>query len=50
MLLAVERDGATCLETRRHLPQGKGRNIICIRCGMLLGRVRTPKLGSLLDY
>ncbi len=49
MLLTAD-GGATCLETKVHVPHRNGTNLVCLRCGMLLGSSEEPELGSLLDY
>ena len=50
MLLVATPDEAHCLKTQTHLPAKVGSNMICYRCGMLLGTADESKLGSLLDY
>ena len=48
-LLAVE-DETNCLRTQRHKPHAEGGRKVCYRCGLIMGRCSTPKLGTLLDY
>jgi len=50
MLLVAAPDEAYCLKTQTHVPAKVGANVVCYRCGMLLGTAEEPKLGSLLDY
>ena len=47
--MAVD-DETYCLKTQAHAPVSNGTNIVCYRCGMLLGASDEQKLGSLLDY
>ena len=39
-----------CLKSHNHAPARIGKNVVCYRCGMLLGTSEVPALGSLLDY
>jgi hypothetical protein len=50
MLLTAASDETNCLKTQAHFPARVGLNIVCYRCGMLLGPAEEPKLGTLLDY
>ncbi len=50
MLLTAIPEETYCLKTDKHAPARLENNIICYRCGMLLGSSEQPKLGSLLDY
>jgi hypothetical protein len=50
MLLTAVPDEAHCLKTQAHVPARIGSNIVCYRCGMLLGTADESKLGTLLDY
>ncbi len=50
MLLMAVDDETYCLKTQAHAPHCNGANLVCYRCGMLLGPCDEPKLGSLLDY
>jgi hypothetical protein len=50
MLLAAVPEETYCLQTQKHVPVQVGRNVVCYRCGMLLGTAQEPKLGTLLDY
>ena len=50
MLLSAVDDETYCPRTQAHVPYQHGRNLICYRCGMLLGTVEGQDLGSLLDY
>ena len=38
-----------CLRTQAHAPTRVGVNLVCYRCGMLMGAFDGPELGSLLD-
>jgi hypothetical protein len=50
MLLTAVPEETYCLKTQKHVPWKVGSNIICYRCGFLLGRAEGVQLGSLLDY
>lgn len=50
MLLASIPEETYCLQTQKHVPVKVGQNLVCYRCGMLLGTAEEPNLGSLLDY
>ncbi len=50
MLLHAIPEETYCLKTQEHPPARTGSNIICYRCGMLLGSTDEPALGTLLDY
>ncbi len=50
MLLNAEADETYCLKTQNHVPARVGANLVCYRCGMLLGPSDDAKLGTLLDY
>ncbi|HEY6282533.1 MAG TPA: hypothetical protein VIW22_01255 [Nitrososphaerales archaeon] len=50
MLLVAVPDEGYCLKTQTHVPTKVGSNMICYRCGMLLGTAGETKLGTLLDY
>jgi hypothetical protein len=50
MLLIAAPDEASCLKTQTHVATKVGSNMICYRCGMLLGAADEAKLGTLLDY
>ncbi|HXW36315.1 MAG TPA: hypothetical protein VEJ36_00175 [Nitrososphaerales archaeon] len=43
-------DETYCLRSQVHAKRCTGRNHVCYRCGMLLGRCDCPSLGSPLDY
>ncbi|MDE1857571.1 MAG: hypothetical protein KGI26_00690 [Thaumarchaeota archaeon] len=50
MLLSAIPEETYCLRTQEHVPVRSGDNLVCYRCGMLLGASDEPKLGTLLDY
>ena len=50
MLLIAVPEETYCLKTQSHAPARSGSNMICYRCGMLLGTTGEPGLGTLLDY
>lgn len=50
MLISAVDDETYCPRTQTHVPCQNGKNLICYRCGMLLGTVQSPDLGSLMDY
>ena len=50
MLLNSVPEETSCLKTERHAPWWDGSNIICYRCGFLIGEAEDGELGSLLDY
>ena len=50
MLLTATPEETYCLKTQNHVPTKVGENLICYRCGMLLGGSVEHNLGSLLDY
>jgi hypothetical protein len=50
MLLTAAPEETYCLKTQKHVPARSGSNVICYRCGMLLGAASDPNLGTLLDY
>ena len=50
MLLTSVPEETYCLKTQTHAPTRNGSNIVCYRCGMLLGTSDEPRLGTLLDY
>ena len=50
MLLTSDPEETYCLKSETHPPVREGDNIICYRCGMLLGTAEGPELGTLLDY
>ena len=50
MLLTAIDDETYCMKTQAHVPVSSGANVVCYRCGMLLGVFYGQKLGSLLDY
>ena len=50
MRLKVVQEEAYCLRTQTHERVCKGKNHVCYRCGMLLGRCDCPSLGTQLDY
>jgi hypothetical protein len=50
MLLVAVSEETYCLKTAKHVPAEVGKNVVCYRCGMLLGSSDESKLGSLLDY
>ena len=50
MLLTSVPEETYCLKSERHAPWRDGSNIICYRCGFLIGETNEPVLGSLLDY
>ena len=50
MLLTAVPDETYCLKSRNHAPARTGTNVICYRCGMLLGTSEAPALRTLLDY
>jgi hypothetical protein len=50
MLLTAVPEETYCLKSEKHSPWRDGSNIICYRCGFLIGRADEPKMGTLLDY
>lgn len=50
MLLTAVPEEVYCLRTNTHSPIKQGSNIICYRCGIMLGRAQESHLGTLLDY
>jgi hypothetical protein len=50
MLLSAMSEETYCLKTQNHVPAKVGSNIVCYRCGMMLGTSDEPELGTLLDY
>ncbi len=50
MLLTAEPEETYCLKTEKHAPWTVGGNVICYRCGFLIGKADGGELGSLLDY
>jgi hypothetical protein len=50
LLLTAVDEETYCLRTQTHVPYDNGRNVVCYRCGMLLGPADRPKMGTLLDY
>jgi len=50
MLLIATPEESYCLKSERHSPWRDGENIICYRCGFLIGRADDGVLGSPLDY
>jgi hypothetical protein len=50
MLLTSVPEETYCLKTERHAPWRDGSNIICYRCGFLIGTSEEPNMGTLLDY
>ncbi len=50
MLLTAAPEETYCLKSEKHAPWKDGANIICYRCGFLIGRADDLELGSLLDY
>jgi len=50
MLLTAVPEETYCLKSEKHAPWKDGRNLICYRCGFLIGPARDGELGSLLDY
>jgi len=50
MLVAAVPDETYCLQTQKHVPAKTGSNLVCYRCGMLLGTAEEQNLGTLLDY
>lgn len=50
MLVVSSPEETHCLKSETHSPWKDGPNIICYRCGFLIGKSDEPALGSLLDY
>ena len=50
MLLTAIPEETYCLKTEKHAPWRDGSNVICYRCGFLIGKADDPQMGSLLDY
>jgi len=50
MLVTAVPEETYCLKSQNHAAARMGNNIVCYRCGMLLGTSEAPSLGSLLDY
>ena len=50
MLLTALPEETYCLKTQNHQAVRIGRNLVCYRCGLLLGEADEPELGTLLDY
>jgi len=50
MLVSAVPEETYCLRSQNHAPARMGNNVVCYRCGMLLGTSEAPALGSLLDY
>jgi len=50
MLVSAVPEETYCLKTNNHSPARIGNNVVCYRCGMLLGTSEATTLGTLLDY
>lgn len=50
MLLTAVPEETYCLKTQEHVPAKVGDNMVCYRCGLLIGPAPKEELGSLLDY
>jgi hypothetical protein len=50
MLLSAIPEETYCLKSQHHPAVRIGKNMVCYRCGMLLGTSDAPALGTLLDY
>jgi hypothetical protein len=50
MLLMAVPEETYCLKTQHHQPVRMGSNLVCYRCGLLIGKAESQELGSLLDY
>lgn len=50
MLLTAVPEETYCPKAGKHVPWRDGLNIICYRCGFLIGKSDGGELGSLLDY
>ena len=50
MLLSSVPEETYCPKTETHAPWRDGPNIICYRCGFLIGKADGGELGTLLDY
>jgi hypothetical protein len=50
MLLSAVPEETYCLKSETHAPWRDGSNIICYRCGFLIGKADGEELGTLLDY
>jgi len=50
MLLTATPEETYCPKSEKHAPWKDGGNIICYRCGFLIGPADDGVLGSLLDY
>jgi len=50
MLLTAVPEETYCLKTQNHQAARVGANLVCYRCGLLLGKAEAAELGSPLDY
>lgn len=50
MLLTSDPEETYCLKTQAHVPARVGENVVCYRCGLLMGPAPKEELGTLLDY